>query len=236
MVIDNFENFHIEKVFKKGELMVENGVVRDFPLPRVEPYLTERAHGTFHLQALTPQDFEDHRPRGIIGMVPGEITTVDAGYSDRIDAEYDVLKIAVVERHRNTRHIGVGFLQGYGLKSGAVATSISHDSHNIIVVGASEAACAAAANRVAELNGGIVVWDQGEVKAELPLPIAGIMSGEPLERVNEQLEAAKAAAHALGVSRGVDPFMTLSFMALPVIPSLRITTRGVFDVTSQSYV
>ncbi len=236
VIIDNFEHFNIEKVFKKGELMVENGVVRDFPLPRVEPYLTERAHGTFHLQTLTPQDFEDHRPRGIIGMVPGEITTVDAGYSDRIDVEYDVLKIAVVERHRNTRHIGVGFLQGYGLKSGAVATSISHDSHNIIVVGASEAACAAAANRVAELNGGIVVWDQGEVKAELPLPIAGIMSGEPLERVNEQLEAAKAAAHALGVSRGVDPFMTLSFMALPVIPSLRITTRGVFDVTSQSYV
>lgn len=236
VIIDNFEHFNIEKVFKKGELMVENGVVRDFPLPRVEPYLTERAHGTFHLQTLTPQDFEDHRPRGIIGMVSGEITTVDAGYSDRIDVEYDVLKIAVVERHRNTRHIGVGFLQGYGLKSGAVATSISHDSHNIIVVGASEAACAAAANRVAELNGGIVVWDQGEVKAELPLPIAGIMSGEPLERVNEQLEAAKAAAHALGVSRGVDPFMTLSFMALPVIPSLRITTRGVFDVTSQSYV
>ena len=236
VVIDNFENFHIEKVFKKGKLMVENGVVRDFPLPRVEPYLTERAHGTFHLQALTPQDFEDHRPRGIIGMVPGEITTVDAGYSDRIDVEYDVLKIAVVERHRNTRHIGVGFLQGYGLKSGAVATSISHDSHNIIVVGASEAACAAAASRVAELNGGIVVWDQGEVKAELPLPIAGIMSDEPLETVNEQLEAAKAAAHALGVSQGIDPFMTLSFMALPVIPSLRITTRGVFDVTSQSYV
>ena len=147
-----------------------------------------------------------------------------------------MLKIAVVERHRNTRHIGVGFLQGYGLKSGAVATSISHDSHNIIVVGASEAACAAAASRVAELNGGIVVWDQGEVKAELPLPIAGIMSDEPLETVNEQLEAAKAAAHALGVSQGIDPFMTLSFMALPVIPSLRITTRGVFDVTSQSYV
>ena len=98
------------------------------------------------------------------------------------------------------------------------------------------AACAAAASRVAELNGGIVVWDQGEVKAELPLPIAGIMSDEPLELVNEQLEAAKAAAHALGVSQGIDPFMTLSFMALPVIPSLRITTRGVFDVTSQSYV
>ena len=89
-------------------------------------------------QHLTAEDFTDARPRGIIGMVNGEITTVDAGYSDRIDVEYDVLKIAVVERHKNTHHIGIGFLQGYGLKSGAVATSVSHDSHNIIVVGTSE--------------------------------------------------------------------------------------------------
>ena len=169
-------------------------------------------------------------------MVNGEITTVDAGYSDRIDVEYDVLKIAVVERHRNTRHIGIGFLQGYGLRSGAVATSISHDSHNIIVVGADEASMAAAVNRVVELNGGIVVWDGGGAAAEVPLAIAGIISDEPLTVVNAQLEAAKAKAHALGVNPNIDPFMTLSFMALPVIPSLRITTRGVFDVTTQSYV
>ena len=95
---------------------------------------------------------------------------------------------------------------------------------------------AAAVNRVVELNGGIVVWDQGAPLAEVPLAIAGIMSDEPLVTVNEKLEAAKAKAFALGVSPGVDPFMTLSFMALPVIPSLRITTRGVFDVSSQSYV
>ena len=208
---------------------------REIPEPKIEPYLLERAYDTFHLQTLAPEDFADHRPRGIIGMVPGEITTVDAGYSDRIDVEYDVLKIAVVERHKNTRHIGVGYLQGYGLKSGAVATSISHDSHNIIVVGCTDADCAAAANHVAELGGGIVVWDGG-VKAEVPLPIAGIMSDRPLLEVNEALEAAKATAHALGVSQDIDPFMTLSFMALPVIPSLRITTRGVFDVTSQNYI
>ena len=95
---------------------------------------------------------------------------------------------------------------------------------------------AAAVNRVAALNGGIVVWDGGAPVAEVPLAIAGIMSDEPLEAVNEKLEAAKERAHGLGVGRGIDPFMTLSFMALPVIPSLRITTRGVFDVTSQSYV
>ena len=236
VIIDNFQSFEIQQVYKRGELMVEHGQVRDFPVPAIEPYLTERAHSTFHVDRLTAEDFTETRPRGIIGMVNGEITTVDAGYSDRIDVEYDVLKIAVVERHKSTHHIGIGFLQGYGLKSGAVATSISHDSHNIIVVGTSEADMAAAANRVVELGGGIVVWDGGAVQAEVPLPIAGIMSEEPLVTVNEKLEAAKEKAFALGVGRGIDPFMTLSFMALPVIPSLRITTRGVFDVTSQSYV
>ncbi len=236
VIIDNFQSFEIQQVYKRGELMVDHGQVRDFPVPAIEPYLTERAHSTFHVDRLTAEDFTETRPRGIIGMVNGEITTVDAGYSDRIDVEYDVLKIAVVERHKSTHHIGIGFLQGYGLKSGAVATSISHDSHNIIVVGTSEADMAAAANRVVELGGGIVVWDGGAVQAEVPLPIAGVMSEEPLVTVNEKLEAAKEKAFALGVGRGIDPFMTLSFMALPVIPSLRITTRGVFDVTSQSYV
>ena len=236
VIIDNFQNFNIEQVYKKGVLMVDHGEIQDFPSPEIEPYLVERAHKTFHVAALTAEDFAGKRPRGIIGMVDGEITTVDAGYSDRIDVEYDVLKIAVVERHKNTHHIGIGYIQGYGLKSGAVATSISHDSHNIIVVGTNETDMAAAVNRVVELNGGIVVWDGGQSVAEVPLAIAGIMSDEPLVTVNEKLETAKDAAHKLGVNPGIDPFMTLSFMALPVIPSLRITTRGVFDVTTQSYV
>lgn len=236
VIIDDFQDFNIEQVYKKGVLMVEHGKIQEFPSPEIEPYLVERAHKTFHVAALTAEDFAEKRPRGIIGMVDGEITTVDAGYSDRIDVEYDVLKIAVVERHKNTHHIGIGYIQGYGLKSGAVATSISHDSHNIIVVGTSEADMAAAVNRVVELNGGIVVWDGGQPIAEVPLAIAGIMSDEPLVTVNEKLETAKDAAHKLGVNPGIDPFMTLSFMALPVIPSLRITTRGVFDVTTQSYV
>ena len=235
-IIDNFQDFNIEQVYKKGVLMVDHGEIQDFPSPEIEPYLVERAHKTFHVAALTAEDFAEKRPRGIIGMVDGEITTVDAGYSDRIDVEYDVLKIAVVERHKNTHHIGIGYIQGYGLKSGAVATSISHDSHNIIVVGTNETDMAAAVNRVVELNGGIVVWDGGQPVAEVPLAIAGIMSDEPLVTVNEKLETAKDAAHKLGVNPGIDPFMTLSFMALPVIPSLRITTRGVFDVTTQSYV
>ena len=236
VIIDNFQDFRIEKVYKKGALMFDGREVADFPAPEVDPYLVKRSRDTFHVAHLTAQDFAEHRPRGIIGMVPGEIVTEDQGYSDHIDVEWDILKAAVVERHKNTRHIGIGYLQGYGLKSGAVATSVSHDSHNIIVVGTNEEDMAAAVNRVVENRGGIVVMDRGEVKAELALPIAGIMSDDTLENVNEALERAKEAAFALGVSRGIDPFMTLSFMALPVIPTLRLTTRGVIDVAKQQYI
>ena len=169
-------------------------------------------------------------------MVPGEIVTEDQGYSDHIDPEWDILKIAVIERHKNTRHIGVGYLHGYGLKRGAVATSVSHDSHNIIVVGANEADMAAAANRVTENKGGIVVMENGQIRGELVLAIAGLMGDGTLEQVNEALEQAKDAAFALGVNRDIDPFMTLSFMSLPVIPTLRLTTRGVIDVAKQQYV
>ena len=125
VLIDDFQHFTIRQVYKKGRLMADHGVLADFPAPEVEPYLTERAHNTFHVGHLTAEDFAEARPRGVLGMVDGEITTVDAGYAEKIDVEADILKIAVVERHRNTRHIGVGYLKGYGLKSGAVATSIS---------------------------------------------------------------------------------------------------------------
>ncbi|MBR3640966.1 MAG: adenine deaminase, partial [Oscillibacter sp.] len=236
VLIDDFARFNVLRVYKNGVLMAEGGRAADFPAPRIDPELMEQAHRTLHLGTLTAEDFTERRPRGIIGMVGGEIMTEDAGYSDRIDTEYDVLKIAVAERHNNTHHVGIGFLHGYGLKSGAVATSISHDSHNIIVVGTNEADMAAAVNRVTAMNGGIVVTENGRSLAEVPLAIAGIMSDEPLGVVNEKLNRAREQAHALGVNREIDPFMTLSFMALPVIPALRITTRGIFDVTTQSYV
>ena len=236
VIIDDFQSFRVEAVYKRGVLAAEHGAAMPFPVPVVEPGLTERAHHTFRVGSLTAEDFRNDGPLGVVGMVDGEITTLDAGRAEAADTARDILRAAVVERHRGTGHIGLGFLRGYGLKSGAVATSISHDSHNIIVVGAGPEDCAAAVNRVVELNGGIVVWNDGKPAAEVPLAIGGIMSSEPLEVVNEKLEAAKAAAYALGVNPGIDPFMTLSFMALPVIPTLRLTTRGVFDVGSQSYV
>ena len=236
VVIDNFDDFNILEVYKKGKLMFDGKTVTPFEAPEIDPHLVKRSHETFHVAHLEATDFIESRPRAVLGMVPGEIVTTDAGYAEKISVEDDILKIAVIERHKNTHHIGIGYIKGYGLKSGAVATSISHDSHNIIVVGANEEDMAAAVNRVVELGGGIVVMDDSKVLGELQLQIAGIMSEAPLIEVNEALENAKEQAFKLGVSRGVDPFMTLSFMALTVIPTLRLTTRGVFDVINQRYV
>ena len=235
VVIDDFEHFTIQQVFKRGVRFFGGGQLREIPAPALKPYLTEHAHNTFRVSPLTAADFADAEARSVIGMVPGEIVTRDCGRADGIDTEKDILKIAVVERHRGTGHIGIGYLTGYGLRSGAVATSISHDSHNLIVVGANEADMAAAANRVIENRGGIVVAEHGRITGEVELAIAGLMSEEPLQTVNEKLESAKAAAFSLGVSREIDPFMTLSFMSLPVIPVLRVTTRGVVNVTTQEY-
>ena len=235
-IIDNFENFNVEMVFKKGVLTCRNGEVQSFPTPKIDEYLEQRAHDTFHVAHLTAEDFHDERPRGVIGLVPGEIVSTDNGYASAVDVEKDILKIAVIERHKNTHHIGLGYIQGYGLKSGAVATSISHDSHNIIVVGTNEEDMAFAANRIVENCGGITVVEDGKVLGEVVLEIAGLMSDDSLVIVNNKLEIAKEQAFRLGVSRGIDPFMTLSFMSLPVIPTLRLTTRGVIDVIKQQYI
>ena len=235
-IVEDLKDFHVVTVYKKGKLVYEDGQVADFPLPIIPEHLTRLAHDTFHLPVLTPASFAETRRKGLIGMVPGQIITEDAGYADGVDTTRDILKMAVIERHKNTRHIGIGYLKGYGLKEGAVATSVSHDSHNIICVGENDEDMALASNRIAGNKGGIVVVKKGKILAELPLEIAGIMSDLPLEQVNSLLENAKAAAYALGVSRDIDPFMTLSFMALPVIPTLRLTTRGVIDVNTQQYI
>ena len=236
VAIDNFQDFNIQMVAKRGKIWYRDGALLPFPDPVIPHRLAALAADTFHLAPLTPEDLSDHRPRGIIGLVPGEILSRDLGYAQAIDPQQDILKIAVVERHKNTHHIGIGYLQGYGLREGAVATSISHDSHNIIVVGTSEEAMAEAVNQVVENRGGIVVWSGDRAVAQLALPIAGLMTDQGLVQVNRQLEEAKEAAFRLGVNRGIDPFMTLSFMALPVIPTLRLTTRGIIDVATQRYI
>ncbi len=235
-IVEDLKDFNVVTVYKKGQLVYDNGRVADFPAPVIPAHLEEKAHDTFHLPVLAAEDFADPRRRGVIGMVSGQIITEDHGYSDTVDIQKDILKMAVIERHKHTGHVGIGYLHGYGLKAGAVATSVAHDSHNIICVGADHADMAFAANRIAENQGGIVVVKDGEVLSELKLEIAGLMSEQSLAAVNEQLESAKAAAHGLGVGTDIDPFMTLSFMSLPVIPTLRLTTRGVIDVNTQQYI
>ena len=235
-ILDDLQDFHVRTVYKKGVCVYHDGQVADFPKPVIPEYLDAKAHDTFHLPDLTAEDFAEDRRRGLIGMVSGQIVTEDRGYAEKVDVSKDILKMAVIERHKNTHHIGIGYLNGYGLKAGAVATSVAHDSHNIICVGENDADMALAVNRIKENHGGIVVAKDGTILAELPLEIAGIMSDRPLTQVNDALENAKEAAHKLGVNDGIDPFMTLSFMSLPVIPTLRLTTRGVIDVITQQYI
>ena len=235
-IVNNLTDFHVQTVYKKGQLVYDRGEVIAFEAPAIPEYLSDLARNTFHLPELKPEDFEDTRRRAVIGMIPGQIVTEDRGYAERIDLSRDILKMAVIERHKNTRHMGLGYVNGYGLTAGAVATSVAHDSHNIICVGANESDIALAANAVAKNHGGIVVVKDGKILAELQLEIAGLMTDRPLPEVNTLLEQAKDAAYSLGVSKGIDPFMTLSFMSLPVIPHLRQTTRGVVDVNTQQYI
>lgn len=234
VIIDNFEDFNIECVYKEGKCVYEGEVV-DIPHPVIEPELVRKTHDTCHIRPITAASFCHDKALPVIGLVSHEIISENKGMAEGIDLDKDILKIAVVERHKATGHIGLGLIQGYGLTSGAVATSVAHDSHNIIVVGSNEEDMAVAVNRVVDIKGGIVVVCGGEVKAELQLEIAGLMTERDILTVNETLENAKDAAHALGVSYNIDPFMTLSFMALPVIPTLRITPLGVFDTETQKY-
>ncbi len=228
VVVNNLEDFNVETVFKCGKLVFD-GEVKDFSAPTVDEKLAEKCFDTFHLDSVTPSSFKVDGKLGLIGLVGGELLTRNLGTADKIDVENDILKIACIERHKGTNHIGVGYVKGYSLKSGAVATSVAHDSHNIITVGCNDDDIAVAVNAIKDSKGGIAVVENGKIKALLELPIAGLMSDDPLTTVNEKLENAKSSAYELGADKSIDPFMTLSFLSLPVIPSLRITTKGVFD-------
>lgn len=228
VVVNNLEDFNVETVFKCGKLVFD-GEVKDFSAPTVDEKLAEKCFDTFHLDSVKPSSFKVDGKLGLIGLVGGELLTRNLGTADKIDVENDILKIACIERHKGTNHIGVGYVKGYSLKSGAVATSVAHDSHNIITVGCNDDDIAVAVNAIKDSKGGIAVVENGKIKALLELPIAGLMSDEPLTTVNEKLENAKLSAYELGADKSIDPFMTLSFLSLPVIPSLRITTKGVFD-------
>ena len=153
-----------------------------------------------------------------------------------MDLNEDIVKVAVFERHLHTGHTGIGFIGGYGLKKGAVATSVAHDSHNLIVIGTNDRDMVLAANAVRKNKGGLAVAVDGQVTGELALPIGGIMTQASVYEVESQLEKLKEQTRKLGISEDIDAFMTLAFVSLPVIPKLRINSYGVIDVDRQEVV
>ncbi|MDO5408025.1 MAG: adenine deaminase [Eubacteriales bacterium] len=204
-----------------------------------------RVYRSFQMRKVRESDFQIE-PKGsrirAICLTPHELLTteqefawtVQEGYAPGVDVSKDLIKMAVLERHHGTGHIGLGFLHGYGLSAGAVATSVAHDSHNLIVAGVTDADMTLAANTVRRHRGGLAVVKDGKVLGVLPLPIAGLMTPEPAGDVDRELERLKSLTRELGIPETIDPFMTLAFASLPVIPKLRLNTYGLIDVEKQS--
>lgn len=234
VVLDNLKDVNVQMVFKRGAL-VYDGQKTLVDEPEVDSDILSGVLDTMHLPDVTAQQLRIGRAP-LIGLVDGQIVTENLGFAEAADTENGICQMTVCERHHDTGHTASCYVKGYGIRSGAVATSIAHDSHNVIACGASAEEIACAVNALKALHGGIVVVENGQVRASLPLEIAGLLTDRPLPEVNERLEACKEAAWAQGVNRGIDPFMTLSFASLPVIPTLRLTTKGVFDVETLTFV
>src|SRR5439155_25321790 len=229
LLLPDLERFVPDLVLKRGS-----------PVEQIPPApVPEWVKHTVRLGALGPEMFPipgDGGAAHVIGRVPGQIITeslVDGPAHERgealADAERDLAKIAVIERHLGTGRIGLGFVRGFGLRRGALASTVAHDAHNIVAIGASDEDLAAAVTRLAELGGGIVAVEGGKVLAELPLPVAGLLADAPLEDVVAHSHTCAEAAEQLGCT-GSTPFLTMSFLALSVIPSLKITDQGLVDV------
>lgn len=235
VVLSDLERFKVEAVFAGGAKVAEGGRFTGELPPKPSPPLSPLN------VALSDLSFRIPKGKGrarVIKVVPGQVVTEELRVEARAmagevvaDPARDILKIAVVERHRGTGNVGLGLVQGFGLREGALASTVAHDSHHLIVVGANDEDMTAAVAEVVRLGGGQVVVRRGDVLAALPLPIAGLMSDLPLPQVHELSQGLRLAARSLG-SPLLDPFMTLSFLALPVIPALKLTDRGLVDVTA----
>lgn len=235
VAFESLERIEVKKVFKNGELVAENGKPMWDPPER--PRMALR--GSVNIKWLEGDEFmikaEGPKIR-VIELQEDQLITKELIAEAKIvdglavsDIERDLVQLAVIERHQASGKMGHGFVKGFGLREGALATSIAHDAHNIIVLGANHEDMMAAAIQLNKMGGGLVVAKAGKVISDLPLPVAGLMSRRPLEEVNKQLQALIEIAHLLGV-RPQDPFMTLSFLALPVIPELKLTDQGLVNV------
>ena len=241
LVLDNLENINVTDVYFNGEKVVENSVVCEFEPPHIDEKLQKTVSDSFHLKELNEDDFIIENKGEycrVIKVIPGELVTdeliekINWTENNGVDVKNDILKLAVIERHHNTGHRGVGFIKGIGLKEGAIASSVSHDSHNLIVIGTNEKDMAVAANHIRAVGGNVVVKN-GEIIAEMQLPIAGLMSEKSGEEVACENKNVRDAVYKLGVPADIEPFMNMAFVSLPVIPSIKMTTQGLFDVNAQ---
>lgn len=249
LVLSDLRELKIKQVYKAGKLAAENGCMKKeaFSSEKKPGETPIRVSDSFHMKRLSPEDFKAQKKGTMIRVLcltPGELTTTELlapwteqeGTAPGVSIEQDIVKMAVFERHHGTGHAGIGFLGGYGLRRGAVATSIAHDSHNLIVAGVNDADMALAGNTVLKNKGGLAVAADGRLLGELPLPVAGLMSEEPALWVDERLTELKKEARKLGIREDIDPFMTLAFASLPVIPKLRLNTYGLIDAEIQKVV
>jgi adenine deaminase len=237
IVLDDLARFEIKRVYKKGSLVAENGKYLREKSPG-----TEQPRSTMNLSYRAPQDFEVSAKGAskirVIEIIPHQIVTKEILETPRIsggkivsDIERDILKLVVVERHRATGNVGVGFVRGFGLKRGALGSTVAHDAHNVVVVGVSDADIVAAIKALENMRGGQVTVAGGKIEAALPLPIAGLVSDQPLELVIEKIAELKTAAMRLGCLLDA-PFMSLSFLSLSPIPALKLTDQGLVDAVN----
>jgi adenine deaminase len=237
-ILDDLESFRAWTVVADGRIAARDGVALPFPAPPVPDWVRD----TVHAAPLVPDAFDlgpaTNGAVRVIDIVAGQLITgaaeePPAVHDGRVVADpgRDLAKLAVVERHHATGRIGVGLVRGFGLRTGAFASTVAHDAHNIVVVGVDDASMAACVERLVALGGGIAVADGGAVRGELALPVAGLLSEEPAEVVVDRLEELVALLREQGVD-GEGPFMTLSFLALSVIPDLKLTDRGLVDVVA----
>lgn len=245
LVLNSLEEMDIRDVYCGGKKVVDNKRTIDFEVPAVKEHLMKSVYNSFHVDQLTPEDFhikERGRKGRVIRVLPGQllteawITELFMDEKNGIDLQRDILKVAVIERHMHTGHKGLGFISGIGLKKGAIASSVSHDSHNIVVIGTNEADMACAANHVIFMGGGCAAAENNKVLSELPLPIAGLMSDGTVSEIAEKNLELERAICSLGVREGDAPLMTMMFMSLAVIPELKMTTKGLVDVNRQCLV
>jgi len=239
---DHLGRFQIKKVFKDGKLVAQNGKMLFHSVPRVKG---PKAMGSVRIKPIHSEALvlrSDQSLAKIIQLIPGQIVTKKVikkiPLKDGVAHPYikaDILKIVVIERHKATGNIGIGFVQGFGLKKGALGSSVAHDSHNLVIVGTNDPDILKAAEVIQTMRGGLVAVSDKKVMASLPLPIAGLMSDASVAQVNLQLNALHRAAKILGC-KIPDPFMTLSFLSLPVIPELKITDKGLVDVSQFKFV